>query len=212
MQLSMPSTEILPSRLMPDVLERVQHRSKLMVLDVGMGVHETVGFLGTRHCRLHFSAFHDALYKPPQIVIRQAVGELPDREAEQRALYEAWLKIFQTMMNYEAGTKFDLCLFWDFFNYLDDIPLAAFSEALRPFLRPDTFAHAYLLLKPSPEVMNREYGICSPEEISARPGTYQSLEAFPRPQARLANMLKGLAVNHSVLRRDGLLEVALKSA
>jgi hypothetical protein len=208
----MHSTEILPSGLMPEILERVEHRSKLMVLDVGMGVHETVAFLGSRPCKLHFSAFHAALLTPPEVRIRQAVGELPDREAEQRALFEAWLKTFRSMMDYDSGTKFDICLFWDFFNYLDDIPLAAFSEALRPFLRPDTLAHAYLLLKPTPEVMNREYGIHSPGEVSVRPGTYQNLKSFPRPQARVTSMLKGLAVNHSVLRRDGLLEVALKSA
>lgn len=207
----MTSTEVLPSRLMPDILERLEKRSPLMVLDVGLGVNETVSYFGSRRCRLHFSAFHDALYTPPVVKTRQAVGQMADRKAEEQALYDAWLKTFQAAMNFEPSTRFDVCLFWDFFNYLDDIPLAAFAEALQPFIKPETLAHAYLLLKPSPEVMNREYGIHTPGEISVRPGSYASLNSFPRPQARVTGMLKGFAVNHSVLRRDGLLEVSLKA-
>lgn len=208
----MTSSEVLPSRLMPDIMERLQNRSPLMVLDVGMGVSETVSYFGSRRCRLHFSAFHDALYTPPVVNLRQAVGQVVDKKTEEKALYEAWLKTFQSAMNFETSTRFDVCLFWDFFNYLDDIPLAAFAEALRPFIKPETLAHAYLLLKPSPDVMNREYGILSPGEISVRPGTYAALNSFPRPQARVTGMLKDFAVNHSVLRRDGLLEVSLKAA
>ncbi|ALO45608.1 hypothetical protein [Pseudohongiella spirulinae] len=208
----MTSTEILPSRLMPDIIERLENRSPLMVLDVGMGVKETVSYFGSRRCRLHFSAFHEALFSPPKIKNTQPVGQVIDKKAEEQSLYDAWLKTFQSAMSFEASTRFDVCLFWDFFNYLDDIPLAAFSEALRPFIKPETLAHAYLLLKPSPDVMNREYGIHSPGEISVRPGTYSALTSFPRPQARVTGMLKGFAVNHSVLRRDGLLEVSLKAA
>lgn len=208
----MPATETLPSRLMPDILERVANKSPLVVFDIGMGVHETVELFGQRRCRLHFSALHDALTPPPVAKATTAIGRIPDKKAEEDALYKLWMERFSNIISYSPDTRFDVCLFWDFFNYLDDIALRAFADVLTPFLSPTTLAHAYLLLKPGTDVLNREYGILSQDQISVRPGTYASLPAYPRPQARVTSMLKGFSVNHSVLRRDGLLEVALKSA
>jgi hypothetical protein len=204
-------TESLPTRLIPDMLERLKGKSPLMVLDVGMGVHETVEFFGTRRCRLHFSALHEVLHPPPTIAQEQKFGELPDKQAQDALLYQAWLQRFAAQMNYHPGTKFDLCLFWDFFNYLDDMALKAFSEVLSPYLSADTLAHAYLMQKPEHGLLNREYGICSASEISVRHGPYGHLPSNPRPQARVVAMLKDFSINHSVLRRDGLLETSLKS-
>jgi hypothetical protein len=141
----------------------------------------------------------------------QKFGELPDKQAHDALLYQAWRQRFETEMNYHPGTRFDLCLFWDFFNYLDDLALKAFSEVLSPYLTPDTLAHAYLMQKPEQGLLNREYGICSANEISVRPGSFGHLPAHPRPQARVVSLLQDFSINHSVLRRDGLLESSLKS-
>lgn len=210
-QLNVTVTETLPSRLLPDILDRVTDTSPLMVLDVGMGVHETVEYFGHRRCRLHFSSFHDALESPPAVTSKTKIGQIVDEAERQELLFNAWRKKFSAMMKFQKGTTFDLCLFWDFFNYLDDLALKAFSDALSPYIGRHTQAHALILLKPDTHVLNREYGIMSRDQIAMRPGRLDNLGSYPRPQARLASMLKDFTVSHSVLRRDGLLEASLKA-
>lgn len=211
-RMNMPVLETLPTRLMPDLLERLQDASPLMVFDPGYAVHETVEYFGNRRCRLHFSGLHELLGDPPAIVSDIPFGQLADKARQDEELYLAWRARFKPALQFAPGTRFDLCLFWDIFNYLDDMALKAFMDVLAPYVGTGTFAHAYILLKPEPGVLNREYGILEREQICARQAYHGHLPSFPRPQARVTSLLKGLTVNHSVLRRDGLLEVALKSS
>ena len=201
----------MPTRLMPDLIDRLEKASPLMVLDVGFGVHETVEYFGNRRCRLHFAGLHETVSVPPVHKLKTPFGQMIDKAAQEEAMSAAWLEKFRAAMNFEPGTCFDLCLFWDFCNYLDDLALKAFAEALEPYVGATTLGHAYILLKPEPDVLNREYGVMARDQISVRPGHHGHLPSYPRPQARVTSMLKGFAVNHSVLRRDGLLEIALKS-
>lgn len=211
-QLDAQGRQTLQTRLMPDVLEQLAAKSHLMVFDIGFGVHETIAFFGNRKCRLHFSALHDSLRAPPVVKSKTPFGQLADQAEQEAALYQAWLERFQSAMQFAPGTQLDLCLFWDFLNYLDDQALKAFADALSPYTGPQTLAHAYILLKPEADVLNREYGVKAADQISVKPAHYGSLPFYARPQARVTSMMKGFTVKHSVLRRDGLLEAALKSA
>lgn len=204
--------QVLQTRLVPGLLEQLAGRSRLMVFDVGFGVQETIEFFSNRRCRLHFSALHENLLIPPVIRSKAVFGQLADPGEHDAALYQAWLERFQAAMQFEPGTRFDLCLFWDFLNYLDDQALRAFADALAPYTGPATVGHAYILLKSDADVLNREYGIQSAEQISVRPAQLGNLARYARPQARVTTMMKGFVVKHSVLRRDGLIEAALKSA
>ena len=211
-QLTVTVTETLPSRLMPDILHRLADVSPLMVLDVGFGVHETVAHFGNRRCKLHFCGLPDAVASPPVIAgPARKTGKIIDESARQEELLDAWRERFRQVLNFPAETRFDLCLFWDSFNYMDDLALKAFFEVLHPFIRKETLGHGLIQLKDDRQVTNREYGILSQDQLVMRPGRHASLVSHPRPQARVASMLKGFAVSHGVLRRDGLLEVSLKS-
>jgi len=203
--------QLLQTRLMPDLIEKSAGNSRLIVFDVGYGVHETVEFFGNRRCRLHFRALQDSLLTPPVIRSKTPYGQLPDPAEHDAALYLAWLERFRAAMLFEHGTRFDLCLFWDFLNYLDDQALKAFADALAPFTGPQTLGHAFILLKSDANVLNREYGLKAADQISVRPVNLGTSAFFARPQARVTSMMKGFVVKHSVLRRDGLLEAALKS-
>lgn len=203
--------ETLPTRLMPDLLDRKADASPLVVFDMGFGVHETIEYFGSRRCRLHFAGIPDTVKVPPSNRSGVAFGHMVNQAEQDEAIQQAWLERFRSVMNFSAGTKIDLCLFWDFCNYLDDLALKALSDALAPHIGPQTLGHAYVLLKPEANLLNREYGILTRDQISVRQGNHGNLPCYPRPQARLTSMMKGLAVNHSVLRRDGLLEIALNS-
>ncbi|MBC54764.1 MAG: hypothetical protein CMQ34_13110 [Gammaproteobacteria bacterium] len=211
-QLTVTQTETLPSRLMPDILHRLAEVSPLMVLDVGFGVHETVAHFGNRRCKLHFCGLPDALTAPPVIPAPvQKTGQFVDESVRQENLLEAWRDRFRHVLNFPEGTQFDLCLFWDSFNYMDDLALKAFFEVLYPFIRKETLGHGLIQLKEDRQVTNREYGVQSQDQLVMRPGHHAERTSHPRPQARVAAMLKGFAVSHGVLRRDGLLEVSLKT-
>jgi len=209
-QLDNSGRQALQTRLMPDLLEQLAGQSRLMVFDVGFGVHETIAYFSNRCCRLHFSALHENLLIPPVIRSKAAFGQLADPGEHDSALYQAWLERFQAAMQFEPGTRFDLCLFWDFLNYLDDQALKAFADALAPYTSPQTLGHAYILLKSDADVLNREYGIKSADQISVKSAQLGNLASYARPQARVTSMMKGFVVKHCVLRRDGLLEAALK--
>ena len=183
-----------------------------MVLDVGFGVHETVAHFGNRRCKLHFCGLPDALQSPPTLPPpAQKTGKLVDESERQEKLLDAWRDRFRSLLDFPQDTRFDLCLFWDSFNYMDDLALKAFFEVLHPFIRKETLGHGLIQLKDDKQVTNREYGIQAQDQLTMRPGHHGALASYPRPQARVAAMLKGFAVSHGVLRRDGLLEVSLKS-
>ncbi|MEX0740376.1 MAG: hypothetical protein WD071_13620 [Pseudohongiella sp.] len=208
----MTVTETLPSRLMPDILQKIAGESTLMVLDVGFGVHETVAHFGNRRCKLHFCGLPDALQSPPTLAPpAQKTGKLIDESIRQENLLTAWRDRFRSVLDFPEDTRFDLCLFWDSFNYMDDLALKAFFEVLHPYIRKETLGHGLIQLKDDNQVMNREYGIQAQDQLAMRPGHHGSLASWPRPQARVASMLKGFAISHGVLRRDGLLEVSLKT-
>lgn len=207
----MSSPETLPSRLLPDILEKLANASPLMVLDVGQGVGDTVRFFGQAPCRLHFPGLYDCLQSPPEVTVSTPVGQVVDTTEADAMLYEAWLQRFQAALTCPPDTYFDLCLLWDYTSYLDDIALRAFGDALTPYLKPSTLAHSYFLLKDAPEVLNRQYGVLDRDQIVIRPRKTPSPRSYPRPQGRVISMLRDFTVSHSVLRRDGLLEVSLKA-
>jgi len=205
-------TETLPSRLMPDILHRLADVSTLMVLDIGFGVHETVEHFGNRRCKLHFCGLTDALQSPPSLPPpAQKTGKIVDESVRQEKLLCAWRERFRSVLNFPDDTCFDLCLFWDSFNYMDDLALKAFFEVLHPHIHKKTLGHGLIQFKDDKQVTNREYGVQAQDQLVMRHGHHGSLASYPRPQARVASLLKGFAVSHGVLRRDGLLEVSLKT-
>jgi len=57
-------------------------------------------------------------------------------------------------------------------------------------------------------VLDRSYSIVDEAQLMVRSAGLGQLKAYPRPQARLASLMKGFTIHRSVLRRDGLLEMA----
>ena len=208
---SLAYPETLPTRLVPDLLDRFQKVDYLQVFDTGFAVPETIDHFVSRKCRLHFSAAYELLQNPPVATSSKRDGRLIDKKAQDQALYQAWREHFDQALDFPQGTRFDLCFFWDFFNYTDDIALKAFSDSLSPYLKDSAVGHAYVLLKEGHPVLHRSFGVAAKDEIVVRPAHWQALPAYARPQARVTSMLQDFRVNHSVLRRDGLLEISLKA-
>ena len=110
----------LVSRLLPQIFRDVDPRRRLTVLDVGPGGADSVRFFGGFRCHVLFADLFDDLGE----------GE-PGMAAAGR--------LFKDM----GDVRYDICLFWDFLNYLSALDLREFGRALRKHLHSGSRAHAF---------------------------------------------------------------------
>lgn len=192
----------MKSQLIPRIIKQLEDSpGRLMILDCGYGVPETIAFFSDRLCRLHFGGFQE-LYGAISDTDMTAAKDESEREA-------AWYAMFRKEMNYPVGTQFDLCLFWDMFSYLDNAALRAFTRALSPFVNTDTLGHAFAALSSNSPLPHRGYGLLDADQLSLRPGEAAGAKTYPRPQATLARELNNFKVGRSVLHQGSLLEMSL---
>ncbi len=115
-------------------------------------------------------------------------------------------------LDFPKGTRFDICLFWDFLNYLDDRALRAFNTAIRPFLHKSTRAHAFTVRTLNTSFSNQQYGIEQAHMFSIRPRADKQFRTFPHTQAILVNLLSSFDIDQGMLLPDGRLEVLMSTS
>jgi hypothetical protein len=113
--------------------------------------------------------------------------------------------------DFPKRTRFDLCLFWDFLNYLDDKKLRAFNIAIAPYLHMTTRAHAFTVRTLDTSFPNQQYGIEQAHMFSIRPRTGRQAPNFPHTQTVLVNLLSNFDVDQGMLLPDGRLEVLMST-
>lgn len=191
----LPPLERQQSLLFPALYKTLDRFDRLTVLDVGPAHNETIHFFSDRKCRLHFAD----LYSEP-LTLEGGGERSPDE------LQDA----FRTALAVPEGTVFDLCLFWDFPNYLDDEALRAFSAALEPYLHSGSVAHGFAVRAAGTKMTNQWYGIDEPHLFTLRPPRVRQPAFHPHPQAILINLLTCFSIERGMLLPDGRLEVAMK--
>ena len=180
--------------LFPSLIKRIDTSRRLSVLEIGCALPETINFFSQYKCRLQFAA----MYTDP--ILRMQSGDASEAE-----LVELFTKSFAI----QKGTRFDLCLFWDFFNYLDDTALRAFDVAIRPYLHKTTRAHAFTVRTLDTSFTNQQYGIEQAHMFSLRPRTTAQATSYPHTQAILVNVLSSFDIDQGMLLPDGRLEVLM---
>ena len=113
-------TELVP-RLLPQIFRDIDPNRRLTVLDVGAGSASSVRFLGRFRCHVHFADLFDDLGSGQPCIAPV------DR-------------LFTGM----EDVRYDICLFWDFLNYLSALDLREFAKALRQYLHKESRAHAFV--------------------------------------------------------------------
>ena len=119
-----PSTQV--SKLLPSLFEHFDEQQAVTVFHVGPALSDTVDFFSHYRCKLHFIDLFS------ELPIVAAEDEGPTLEQQ-----------FDELLQFPAHTLFDICLFWDVFNFLDSAAISAFLTALRPHLKADTMAHGF---------------------------------------------------------------------
>lgn len=184
------------SLLFPTLCDKLPRDGCLTVLDVGPACPETVEFFSGARCRLHFAD----LYSEP-MVINGHEGLEGDDLVER----------FGELLAIPDGIRFDLCLLWDFPNYVDDAALKAFSEALKPYLHARSLGHGFAVRTANTDMKNQWYGIEQPHLFTVRRPTARQTRFYPHAQAILINLLTCFDIDRGMLLPDGRLEVVMNS-
>lgn len=183
--------------LFPSLIKRMDTDRRLSILEIGPALPETIKFFSQYKCRLHFTA----MYTDPVLQMRSV--EFTEAELVDH---------FKRSFGFRKGTRFDLCLFWDFLNYLDDKTLRAFNTAILPHLHQTTRAHAFTVRTLDTSFSNQQYGIEQAHMFSVRKRSGPQSRTFPHTQAILVNLLSGFDVDQGMLLPDGRLEVLMTAS
>ena len=192
-----PSSRTQQTLLFPTLIKRIKGDTRLSVLEIGPALPETIEFFSQYKCRLHFAA----MYTDP--ILQMQLGEYTEAE-----LAEHMDRSFE----FPKGTRFDICLFWDFLNYLDDKALRAFNTAIRPYLQKNTRAHAFTVRTLDTSLVNQQYGIEQAHMFSVRPRPGKQARTTPHTQAIMVNLLSNFDIDQGMLLPDGRLEVLMTAS
>ena len=184
----------LPSNLFPMLFERLRLDDRLVVLDMGQATPSTVQFFNQFKCRLSFVDLYSA-----DFVVN------PKEEAS----HEELVAQFQVAINLPIGSRIDICLFWDFFTYLDGPALKAFIEALDPYVDSATRAHSLGILNARNGLPYCQYGIHGVDSLRQTAQVGSQLPIYPHSQRDLNNLLDYFEVDKSRLMPDGRVEYFL---
>jgi len=183
------------SKLFPSLFRMLDVNHRLTVLEIGPALPETVDFFSRYKCRLHFvDLFHEPF-------VREQQSNLSEKELRHA---------FEEQFRFPAGTKFDLCLFWDFLSYLDDNALRAFNSAIRPFVHPGSKAHGYGVHHLAIKLENIQYGVIGNDRLSIRQRRSRQMPVHPHSQIEMHEMLNCFDFERGLLLPDGKLEMLLK--
>lgn len=186
-------TSTQPSSLLAALFEQIDDDQTLTVLETGPALQETVEFFSRYRCRLH---------------VLNLFSELPIREEEGGPSLRDQ---FSGLLQFPEGTTFDICLFWDLFNFLDRDAILAFMAALRPHLRPGSLAHGFAVHNQNVPQDDRRYGISAADALSVRPRPGQLPGYAPHTQSKLKNLLYCFNFDRTVLLAGSRLEFLLRA-
>ena len=193
-----PDTAALtqPSKLLAELFRDIDEDRRLVVLHIGAAAPETLDFFARYRCRLYINdLFRKLPYSP---------AEETDAEASVAQQLAGELQI-------PADTKFDICLFCDFFNYLDAPGISALLSVLSPHLHAGSMAHGFAAHTRKAAQVNQRYGISDQDALSVRPRASPLPGYSPHAQNELKAMLHCFNLDRVVLLTDSRLELLLRA-
>ncbi len=167
----------------------------MTVLHIGCALPETVDFFSRFRCKLYFV---------------DLFAELPFVADEERGA--SLEQTFVDLLRFPRGTKIDICLFWDLFNFLDGDAIAAFISALRPHLHSSSLAHGFAVHNLNSPRGDRLYGISQLNALSVRNRAAALPGYAPHAQGKLMSMLNCFKFDRSVLLPDSRLEYLISTS
>jgi hypothetical protein len=182
------------------LLEQIESRERIHVLDLGSGAQSTLNFFRDRNAAIHFvDLFSSDLVVSP---------------TEERSTAQACEELVQ-YLRLPEGLVFDVCMFWDALHYLSLDALEGFSRALAPHLGPASVGYGFGSLHSGaraeepdwqPENEGCRYGIEDGSHLKLtkveREGRYHA-----HTQQQLEEFFPALSIQKATLLQEGRLEL-----
>ena len=102
--------------------------------------------------------------------------------------------------------RFDLCLFWDLFDFLEDAAVSALQDVLRPHLHPASMGHGFAAHNARVRPPDRTYAIKTTSELAVRSLPEPRPGYVARGQGPLKSLLSRFTFGRTVLLPDKRLE------
>ena len=185
------------SKLLPLLFERIDSNRRLTIFDIGPATPETVDFFSQFKCRIFFAD-----------LFSEQIANVSNKNLDEKAMQRQ----FQTLLAYPANTQFDICLFWDYLNYLEPQAIRALSSVLQPFIHQDSRGHGFAAFNVTTQLANQQYGMQQIDKLTVKRRIGQPLACYPHSQAELKKLLHCFNINKGTLLPDGRLEILLHAA
>jgi hypothetical protein len=188
--------ETQSSQLLPALFANVDEDRRLTVLHLGPALPETVTFFSEYRTKLFFT---------------DPLSELPPHAGSDGDQAEAFDPAQQMAeaLDLPDGLRFDLCLFWDLFNFLDDASVTALQDVIRPHLHPASLGHGFAAHTARVRPPDRTYAIRATNELVVRPIEPPRAGYVARGQGPLKTLLNRFEFGRTVLLPDKRLEFLL---
>ena len=173
------------TRILPEAFADVDSDTTLNILDAGPAEPRTIDFFRRYRCHLY-------------------VADLFSPSAPSRKVDSA-----REFLDTVDGVRFDVCLLWDYINYLDDAALADFISILSDHVHEKTRLYAIGAYSAELPLRAYRYAITDVDQVAIRPagGT------VPQPRSRndVVRSMPRYVVHRAALRRDNRLELLLRT-
>jgi hypothetical protein len=184
------------------VLEGIEERGRINVLDTGPGAQSTVDFFSGFNARIHFVDLLscDLIVDPPEEITARAAAEG-----------------FTRYLDLPSDLVFDVCLFWDTFHHLDLVVLEGLSRALSSHVDARTLGYGFGSLHAGARAaeldrhQSREhfrYGILKGTHLLLRPDTAPG-RYHAHTQQQLTEHFSALTIQRATLLQEGRLELLM---
>ncbi len=187
----LPQPEIQRSLALKKLTARLRSEQRYNVLDLGSSVSQNVEFCSAFCRKLYIEDFYGTL------------SSFDFLSPEDGVPLDT---IYQYLLPFKTGTRFDIILAWDLFNYLEELEFRELMAHLARFCRQDTLLLAFISTRKSIPERPAKYSILDAETI-----TSQKLSDIIRPcpqyqEPQLTKLMPEYQVLNSFLLRNGFKE------
>lgn len=184
---------------LPSLLDPLQEEGEHAVLDLGLAIGANVDFFAQFSCKLYVADLFRALESRP----RDKTEEEEDEDDEEETL---WAPIFEELLPYDEGTRFDLILAWDLLNYLDRSQIEGLSHRLSQFCHSGTTLFALVSTRKEIPGRPRSYHIVGHDKLLYRTAN-QSVRPCPLyKEPDICRRMAGFRVKSTYILRNGIQE------
>ncbi len=182
-----------PTRLMDWLFEPFSKGKKANVLHLGNPLPETVNTFTNYRCKIHVADIFSKISSLPSSSDKVNLSSV----------------FFEDALEVTSSSHFNLCLFWDFLNFLDESLIQSFATFLEPYLEKDCRAHAFAVHNVKSIPSQYVYGISDLKNITAR-SRQQHIEApIPPTLKNLQENLHCFKFDKSIMLTDNRIEISM---